>query len=301
MRSGGDLRAVWRLFAAILAAITQGCATAQSEAQIVRAATFNIRLDTEADGGNAWRFRRREVSALLSFYSPDFFGLQEVLPHQLEELKTDLKNYAFFGVGRDDGVNRGEFSPIAYRKDRYVLVEGGTFWLSATPDTPSKGWDAAFPRIASWARLRGSGFANDILLLNTHWDHAGAAARLESAKLIRGWITARRQNCETVILLGDFNAGEDEASYKALIAPPAGELMNSMEISDLPPFGPRGTFNGFDLLNDENRAIDHIFVSRDVRVLKHGVITHHREGKLPSDHYPVMADLALFGCPAGVR
>ena len=287
--------------AAFAAAISQGCATAQPEARVVRAATYNIRLDTEADGGNAWRFRRREVSALLSFYSPDFFGLQEVLPNQLDELKSDLGEYAFFGVGRDDGANRGEFSPIAYRKDRYVTVESGTFWLSATPDTPSIGWDAAFPRIASWARLRGNELARDILVVNTHWDHAGVAARFGSAELIKVWIAAHRRTCETVILLGDFNTGADEFSYKALLAPLHGGLADAIEISETPPFGPLGTFNGYDLLNKDGRAIDHIFVSADVRVLRYGVITHHLEGKLPSDHYPVIADMAISDCPTGVR
>src|SRR5688572_20116938 len=120
----------------------------------LRVMTYNIRLDLESDGLNAWPHRRHAVSALIRFYEPDILGMQEVRVHQRDQLKDDLPEYAFLGVGRDDGVEGGEFSSLAYRRDRYRVTDSGNFWLSQTPDTPSRGWDAAYIRIATWARLR---------------------------------------------------------------------------------------------------------------------------------------------------
>lgn len=113
--------------------------------------SFNIRLNVESDKENAWPQRKQDVADLLTYYHPDYFGVQEALPEQMKDLKTGLKNYNYIGVGRDDGKEQGEFSAIFYDTGRLDVVKSGTFWLSETPEKPSKGWDAALNRICTYA------------------------------------------------------------------------------------------------------------------------------------------------------
>lgn len=266
------------------------------ESAAIRVMSYNIRLDTEADGANAWPHRRAALSGLMRFYAPDIFGMQEVRLHQRDQLAADLSDYAFLGVGRDDGREGGEFSSLAFRRDRFRLIEQGGFWLSATPDRPSRGWDSAYPRIVTWARLRDRRSGRRILALNTHWDHVGVEARLESGRLINDWIEAQRTTCENVVLIGDFNAAPSEASYQVLVRP--GGLLDSRNVSEIPPFGPAGTFNGFDIMRTDVAPIDHVLVSQGVRVARYGVLTQHDGGRLPSDHYPVLADIVAPRCGA---
>lgn len=284
------MRALLLALAAFLFALPASADDAET-----RLMTFNIRLDLESDGANAWPHRRHAVSALIRFYEPDILGMQEVRVHQRDQLKDDLPDYAFVGVGRDDGREGGEFSSLAYRRDRFRLRESGNFWLSQTPDTPGLGWDAAYIRIVTWARLRDRETDRRILVLNTHWDNEGLVARLESARMIRAWVQQHRRFCEQVVVMGDFNAPPDEASYQALIAPGEGALVDSADLARI-RFGPPGTFNGFDILHAEPAPIDHILISERATVSRSGVITQQNAGRLPSDHYPVMADVSFPRC-----
>lgn len=296
MPSGGDgaLRAL-AAFAA-LGILVQGCASLKRDAPLMRAMTYNIRLGTDADGANAWPNRRAAVSALLRFYAPDIAGLQEVRLHQLEALKSDLPGYHFLGVGRDDGVTAGEFSSLALREERFRLIESGQFWLSQTPTLPSRGFDAAFPRLVTWAHLEDRRSGAAIFALNTHFDHVGVQARHESAKMIRAFVLANRRPCESVLLVGDFNSPPDDEPYRVIVAPGEGALADARTASLSPPFGPKGTFNGFDIFSADAAPIDYIFVDGLSRVARHGVITQHDEGRLPSDHYPVIADFEPPKC-----
>lgn len=267
-----------------------------SEVNGIRVMSYNIRLDTEADGANAWPHRRAALSGLMRFYAPDIFGMQEVRLHQRDQLAAELSGYVFLGFGRDDGRDGGEFSSLAYRRDRFRLTAQGGFWLSPTPDRPSRGWDAAYPRIVTWARLHDLRSGRRILTLNTHWDHVGLEARRESGAMIRDWIEAHRASCESVVLIGDLNAPPSEESYQMLVG--SGALLDSKGLSQTSPFGPAGTFNGFDILRADSAPIDHILVSAGVRVFRHGVLTQHEGGRLPSDHYPVLADIVAPRCRA---
>jgi endonuclease/exonuclease/phosphatase family metal-dependent hydrolase len=274
------------------------CQTGQEPlpTQAIRVATYNIRLDTVSDGENAWPNRRGDVAALVRFYDLDVFGMQEVRSNQLGDLKRDLEDYVFVGVGRDDGAEQGEFSSIAYRRDRFESSDKGTFWLSETPGLPSVGWDAAFPRIVTWTRLTHLQSGTKLLVLNSHWDHVGGKARLNSGRMIHKWIAEHHRVCESVVLLGDFNAVPSDASYQALLGADPGSLADTIDISRSTPFGPPGTYNGFDINKADPEPIDHVLVSRDVQVLRHGVITQQSAGRLPSDHYPVIVDIDVPRC-----
>jgi endonuclease/exonuclease/phosphatase family metal-dependent hydrolase len=114
--------------------------------QDLKVMSFNIRLQVESDKDNAWTQRKQDAIDLLSYYHPDYFGVQEALPEQMKDIKNGLKNYEYVGVGRDDGKEKGEFSAIFYDTNRLQVLNSGTFWLSETPEKPSKGWDAAYNR-----------------------------------------------------------------------------------------------------------------------------------------------------------
>ena len=116
--------------------------------------TYNIRLSAD-DGVNKWTNRSADNIKMLEYYSPDLIGMQEVRPDQLADLDANLPNYGHVGAGRDDGKNEGEHCPIFYKKNRFVLIESGNFALSENPDVYGvKGWDASYPRIATWAILK---------------------------------------------------------------------------------------------------------------------------------------------------
>ncbi len=280
-----------RWIALLLAALLALPAVAKERAERFSAMTFNIRLDIASDGDNAWVHRRHAVTALVAYHAPDFVGMQEVLPGQKREVEADLPAYAWVGVARDDGHDKGEYSPLGFRRDRYALRASGTFWLSPTPDVPGKAWDAAYPRIATWARLESRRTRRQFLVVNTHFDHVGAVAKLESARQLVQWIDNFRREGDAVVLLGDFNSPTGSPPYTALIA--GSTLRDTLPLSRTPHYGPRGTFTNFQITRLTDHPIDHIFVGDGITVLRHATLSDQTGGKLPSDHYPVFADLCI--------
>ena len=285
-----------RFLILICALVLGACAhvpAAESTPATMRAMTFNIRLDLESDGADAWPYRKEMVAALIRHEAPDLLGTQEVLLHQKQYLQTALPGYTFVGVGRDDGAQGGEFSPLAWRSDRFEMLQSGTFWLSPTPETPSKGWDAALPRIATWAVLRDRSTGRTIRALNTHFDHVGTVARANAARIIGDWVASGPAADAPAIVMGDFNVVPGSEPYDILAATAQSGLVDARTISRAAPYGPPGTFTAFDIAAAPGAPIDHIFVTRDFAVDDYAVLTQHWEGRLPSDHYPVVVDLEL--------
>lgn len=259
----------------------------------LRVMTYNIRLDLASDGKNAWPQRRDMVAALIAREAPDLLGMQEVLIGQKQDLERALPEFRMIGVARDDGREKGEFSPIAYRHERFTVIEAGTIWLSETPTTPSKGWDAAYPRIATWALLRDRKSGQTLRILNTHFDHVGVIAKHQSAVLIASWLKLGAWAQLRTIVMGDFNSVPDSSAYHMLAASEAGALRDARLVSRTPPYGPPGTFNAFRIQSNEAAPIDHIFLSEGMQVDRYAVLTQHYGGRLPSDHYPVVVELTL--------
>ena len=276
------------LAALLLAACTHVRPSPHASADPIRAMTFNIRLDIASDGANAWPHRRQMVGALIRHEAPDLLGTQEVIVHQKEYLEAQFPDYTFVGVGRDDGAKAGEFSPLAWRNDRFEMLDSGTFWLSPTPEVPSKGWDAALPRVATWALLRDLRSGRMIRVLNTHFDHVGTQARANAARMIAEWAA---EGDMPAIVMGDFNVPTGSEPYKVLATTAQSGLTDARAVSRTPPYGPPGTFTGFDITTAPDTPIDHIFVTPDFAVDDYAVVTQHWGGRLPSDHYPVVADL----------
>lgn len=259
-------------------------------AQQMNIITFNIRFNSPNDGINAWPNRIDMVSGLLKFHEPDIFGFQEALIGQIENIQNTLPDYEWFGVGREDGEKAGEFSPVFFNKTKFILIENGTFWLSKTPEKPSKGWDAAFNRIVTWGKFKSKVTGKHFLLFNTHFDHVGNEARKQSAFIIQDKMKEiSGDRGLPVILTGDFNLYPDSEPIGLIKT----FMKDSREISEVTPYGPVGTFNSFDWNAPMEKRIDYIFVQGGITVLKYAVITDSKEQRWPSDHLPVFAKVQL--------
>ena len=252
--------------------------------------SFNIRYNNPNDGEHAWPNRKENVANLIRFHQADLIGMQEALRGQIDDLQQLLPAYSWIGVGRDDGENVGEFSPIFYRSDKFDVLETGTFWLSETPEViASKSWDAAITRIANWAVMEDLETRQRFLYLNTHFDHRGEQARTNSALLIAERISELAEDLP-VIVTGDFNVPPTVAAYQTMTA----FLNDSYHESITPPYGPEGTFGGFVVGAIENdRRIDYVFVSDGIEVQRYGAISDQWNGAYPSDHLPVMSEIRL--------
>jgi endonuclease/exonuclease/phosphatase family metal-dependent hydrolase len=251
--------------------------------------TYNIRYNTPSDKENSWPNRRAEVMKLLKLHKSDIFSVQEALYDQIMDLKDGMPDFDYVGVGRDDGNINGEFSAIYYNSNRYALIENGTFWLSETPQIPSKSWDAALNRICTWARLKEKETRKTFYIFNTHFDHIGVKARKESALLILKKIDDISGRKDPVILTGDFNLKPEEKPLVLIRQ----KLKDSRQITSTIPQGPVGTFNDFDFASKLENRIDYIFVNKMVDVRKYTVLTDSRDNHYPSDHLPVLVEIQL--------
>lgn len=246
--------------------------------------TFNIRLGTVDDGPNHWKLRREMVFGVIREHGPDLVGMQEVVRFQLDELLAALPNYEGFGAGREDGQTKGEYSPILYRKDRLKLLESGTFWLSETPEVPgSKSWDTACTRVCTWGRFRENRTGRTLYFFNTHLDHKSQPAREKGIALVLQRIEERPHK-DPVFLTGDFNAGENNAAIK--LVKKFKHLRDSYRVAH-PDEKEVGTFNGWKGKSDGDK-IDYIFVPRGVNVVSAEILHENRDGRYPSDHFPLM-------------
>lgn len=282
-------------------------------AQDLRVGSYNIRNDNAGDvkRGDGWQSRRPVIVSLIAFYEFDIIGMQEVVKGQLDDLLTDMPQFDYIGVGRDDGKQKGEYVPILYRKDRVKLIESGFFWLGEETDKPNKGWDASLPRVCTWGIFKEKKTKKKFLFLNVHMDHQGVLARRESAKLILSKIEEFNKKLP-VVLTGDFNVDQTHQSY--LILRDSEKLKDSYEAATI-RYALNGTFNAFQSNLMTESRIDHIFVSPSFKVKKYGILTDtYRSPKaqskelqagdfpqevsfkdyvarMPSDHFPLLVDL----------
>jgi endonuclease/exonuclease/phosphatase family metal-dependent hydrolase len=262
----------------------------QIYSQPINIATYNLRLQTDADTGNLWVQRAPLVVSLIRFHQFDVFGTQEGFSNQLNDIRKNLPEYDFYGAGRDDGKDQGEHSAIFFRKDRFTLLKNGDFWLSQTPDQPSKGWDATCcNRICSWVYLTDKTSGRNFYFFNAHFDHEGNIARIESSKLVLQRITSIAGN-EPVIFTADLNGDRQTEWYRNI---GSSDIVHDSHGDVNFPYESNGTFNGFGKTVSSGPVIDHIFISRHFLVNRWGILTDTFRGKFASDHFPVMAEVSL--------
>ena len=253
-------------------------------AQTYTAASYNIRYDTENDGVNRWDNRKQWLVNQVKEFSPDILGTQEGLKHQIAYLDSALENFAFTGVGRSDGDTAGEYAAIFYNTGKLDLIEEGTFWLSDTPSQVSVGWDAALPRVCTYALLNDPETGFKFWVFNAHLDHVGEQSRLESLKLIWEKATRLNKSNHPLLLMGDLNAVLGSKPIQFI----TGKLQDTRASAKQIPTGPIGTFNGFDTSTPLDRRIDYIFANDKVEVYTYRVLNEVRQNRTPSDHLPVV-------------
>jgi endonuclease/exonuclease/phosphatase family metal-dependent hydrolase len=280
-----------------LALSVSGINRGQTGPHYLRVMTFNIRYDEPRDGENAWPNRKELVASMIRFHHADLVGVQEALKRQLDDLEKLLPEFAWVGVGRDDGKTGGEYSAIFYRKSRFYLLSNATFWLSETPEAPSKGWDAAYPRIVTWVKLKDRATGRVLFNFNTHFDHRGERAREESAKLLLQQID-KIAGSQRAVVTGDFNFTEDSVGYSILTGAGANPrpslhlLRDARYLSENGHHGPTSTFNEFKALIP-GQKIDYVLVRGKIRVQQHGALSDTWNGRFPSDHLPVLAEIII--------
>lgn len=279
-------------------------------AQKMTIATYNMRYDNKDDAraGNGWQQRYPVIASLITFHGFDIFGTQECMYHQLEDIRKSLPGYAFIGVGRDDGKQAGEHSAIFYNEKKFKLLDKGDFWMSAITDRPNKGWDAVLPRICSWGKFQNIKTGFTFFFFNLHMDHIGVNARAESAKLVLAKVKAMAGDIPA-ILTGDFNVDQHNESYKLIDN--SGLLKDAYESAPV-KYALNGTFNSFKSNAKTDSRIDHIFLTKQFKAKKYGILTDSYRSKdadssattandapkelsmskytarQPSDHFPVM-------------
>lgn len=281
----------------LIGIIAMAAACIGAGAQDLTVGTYNLRQQNEHDAknGNAWAKRAPHATALIEFIEPDIFGTQEMFPGQLQDLKLMLPEYDFIGRERD-GDGKGEHSAIFYRRDKLRPARTSSFWLSETPDTCSRGWDAACNRICTWGEFIDIASGDTLYFFNLHMDHVGVAARRNGARLvvdrIREIVGDPRE--KAVVLTGDFNVEQTDEIYDIFID--SGFLSDSYETA-LRRFATNGTFNDYNSRDCTDSRIDHVFLSPALYARRYGILTDaYWDGdgarRLPSDHYPVFVKVS---------
>jgi len=281
----------------------------------LKVGSYNIRYDNQGDRdkGDGWEHRLPVISSIIHWEDVDVFGAQEVLAHQLEGMLEELPAYDAYGIGRDDGKKKGEYAPVFFKKEKFTLLDSGSFWLSETPETPSKGWDASLPRICSWVHLKEKTTGETFWYFNLHLDHRGIKAREESCLLV---LEKMKEIVGegTAFLTGDFNVDQHTDMYDVLHD--SQWIYDAYETADK-RMAWNGTFNAFDDQLWTESRIDHIFTTENVQVSHYAVLTETyrsdegekedvRKGdfpeeysfkkyksRLPSDHFPIFARVSL--------
>lgn len=256
--------------------------------------SFNIRYDNPDDSLNNWQYRKDVAAKTIKNQNADIVGTQEVLVNQLNDLKSRLPEYNAIGVGREDGIEKGEYSAILYKKDRFKEIKSGYFWLSETPEVAgSKGWDGACERIATWAILEDISSKKQLFFINTHLDHVGKIARQEGVTLLLSRANALAKGLP-IIMTGDFNATPESDVIKHVTDVNSPEhLIHSKDIA-VEKSGTDWTFHGFGKVPMERREfIDYVFVSKGIKVAKHSVLPEKLDDIFISDHSVVVAQIEI--------
>lgn len=258
---------------------------ASGQSSELKVMSYNIRYGAADDGTNSWMYRCGATLEMLHDQKPDVVGIQEAEYEQLMFLDEFAAGYTFVGAGREDGKKKGEAMAILWNKKTVKMLKWGTFWLSETPDKPSKGWDSRHYRTATWALMKDKRTGKSFFFVNTHLDHRGAEARKNGLKLIIERIKDINPKGYPMVLTGDFNMKPSAPELKdldscMLSARKAASKTDSHQ-----------TFNGWGKAGSD-MVIDYIYYSDFSSCLEYQTVTKkYSDRKYISDHYPIFARL----------
>lgn len=255
--------------------------------QDVKIMSYNLKIS--GDGIRAVEKRAVHILNTMNEKKPDSIGVQEADKNWVETLAEGLSDYSHVEKYRDDGIAEGESSAIFYLKDKYNLIDSGHFWLSETPDEPSIGWDAACPRICTYAVLENKETGFVYAHFNVHFDHVGQKAQAESVSLITAKIASIAPDIP-VVLTGDFNVAEGSDCYNALVECGLKDTKFLAKKADN-----HATYHGYHVVYPSTKPIDFVFTNAYVSSVKSsridsGFIDH----VLASDHFPLTVEMTLF-------
>ena len=272
-----------RALLSVLAAVSLlACSPSQTPLKVM---TFNVRAGVANDQENSWQYRRKAAADMILDQRPVVFGVQEAVDFQLDYFLEQCPMYQCVGVGREDGVKGGEHMSVFYDTTRIALLDWGTYWLSETPDVPSKGWDAACKRTATWTLLKDLSCNKEFFFVNTHLDHIGQEARRNGLALIVERIGKMNPDGFPMILTGDFNVFPDDPCLTDLRAMMADAWATAPEIDEGPTWHDWGK-------GTDTRHIDYIFYSGFSKCTSLVRLTKSYDNMpFVSDHYPVIAVL----------
>ena len=257
----------------------------KSQTKELKVMSFNIRLGTAKDGTNSWQFRAPAVIDMLNAQKPDVFGVQESYDFQIGAIEEFCRGYKSVGVGREDGKKKGEHMSIFWNTKTVSMLKWGTFWLSETPEEPSKGWDADCIRTATWALMKDKKTGEKFYFVNTHLDHKGAEAQKKGLELIVDRIDSINPQGYPMVLTGDFNIKPDNAALTGLEQ----KMQSARKIADWTDS--INTFNGWSIKKTD-MIIDYIYVSGFSSCPEYKTVTEKYAGMpFVSDHYPIYARL----------
>jgi endonuclease/exonuclease/phosphatase family metal-dependent hydrolase len=255
--------------------------------------TYNIRFANPGDAPNTWKARKDNVLALIHQAKPDVFGLQEALKEQVTDVEISFPAFARIGVGRDDGKEAGEYSPLFYDTIKYNLLNSNTFWLSQTPGIAgSRGWDAACNRVVTWIRLKEKQSGKIFLVFCTHFDHMGEIARRNSAKFLLHAVDSL-SGTDPAIIVGDFNADPVSEPYLLITDKSNPERLTDSRELCLKPKGTEYTFTGFQVAGLPGGRIDYVFLKGISEVDTYLTNPANNGEYYPSDHLPVSVTLRI--------
>ena len=272
------MKRVLFVLAALLPLLAAGCSQ-----DSIKVMTYNIRHGKAHDGEYIWENRKEAAADMILDQHPAVFGVQEALDFQLEDLLAGCPNYKYVGVGREDGVHEGEHMAVFYDTRVIELEDWGTYWLSETPEEPSKGWDAACRRTATWTLLKEIESGRHFYFVNTHLDHRGKEARRNGLALVVERIGQMNPEGYPMILMGDFNVFADDPCLTDL----RGIMLDAWETAKTVDDGP--TYHGYG--KDLKPHIDFIFYTGFPSCEKMLRVTREYPGcRYVSDHYPITAE-----------
>lgn len=271
--------------AILLPHIIQAKKNTEHKSYDLKVMSYNIRNGVAKDGTNSWEFRYPTTAMMLEDQQPDIFGIQEAYDFQIEYIEEYVTNYSSVGVGREDGKSKNEHMSIFWNKKTISLLKWGTFWLSETPDKPSKGWDSKHYRTATWALMKDKRTGKKFYFVNTHLDHRGREAQKNGLKLIVDRIASVNPKGYPMILTGDFNVKPNDSVLEDL-----DKIMQSTRKVALTTDNHQ-TFNGWGKAK-EDMVIDYIYISGFSRCVEYKTLTkEYGDRKFISDHYPIYSTL----------